>query len=406
MKIRFIPFDKLPYSDTCWSLIEGPDEKVYAAACCEHGSGGTAFVVRYDPRTEQLEYLLDIAELVGEPPTNGRAGQCKIHYSMVIDDEGIMYAATHLSGPALDQVSYSPWSTFNDPARSFVGARMFAYDTRSEQVLWRETLIPWEGCRCLALDPAGGRLYAVGYPRDHFYVFDLRTRRCRDLGRIGSVNPQAIWLDRRGRAYTTDDYGKLLVFDPQAGELIPTDIQAPHAPYQNGWHNVVYDVVQVPGSDEVVGVSWNSDAYLFRFSPGEQPGSGEMQNLGPACPGIAGYGIHSPNTEHAGGLVFSAGGELLLSVSRTEHGTRPKRKPKREAWLKAMNLQTGRTREVCALRDEKGVQIGYISRAVRIGPEHLVMGVVGPVPTGIVHVVLDGEVSQGPCGATPRRYWG
>ena len=25
MRIRFIPFEKLPYADTCWALIEGPD---------------------------------------------------------------------------------------------------------------------------------------------------------------------------------------------------------------------------------------------------------------------------------------------------------------------------------------------------------------------------------------------
>ena len=402
VRIRFVPFQKLPFSDTCWSLIEGPDEKAYAAACCEHGSGGTVFVCRYDPRAEKLEYLLDVAEVVGLPPTDGRATQCKIHYSMIIDDGGIMYAATHLSGPAVGQISYSPWGTFDDPVRSFVGAKLFAYDIHSEKVLWVDTLIPWEGCRALALDQLNKRLYAVGYPRNHFYVYDIEKRQARDMGRIGSVNPQAIWLDSRMRAYTTDDYGKLLVYDHDQDELLDTDIQAPCARYQDGWHNVIYDVVQVPGTDDVAGIAWNADPHIFRFTPDEKAGTGRMQDLGPATPGIDGYGIRSPNTEHAGGLVFSAAGELFVSVSETHFN----HKPKRFAALKLLNLQTGQLREVCDLEDEKGVRIGYVSRAVRIGAEHLVMGIVGQVPTGILHVVLDKDLTSGPFQATPRRYWG
>jgi hypothetical protein len=415
MKIRFIPFEKLPYADTCWSLIEGPDERAYVAACCERSSGGTVFVLRYDPRTEELEYLLDVAEAVGCPPDDGRgaldstgavpnhprrATQCKIHYSMVIGDDGVMYGATHLSGPAVGEVSYNPWATFDDPLRSFVGARLFAYDTRTEKVLWTDTLIPHEGCRCVALDQERRSLYAVGYPRDHFYVYDLGARTRRDVGRIGSVNPQAVWLDSRNRAYTTDDYGRVVVYDPEREELTTTDAKAPHAPYQDGWHNMVYDVVQVPGSDDVVGVNWNVDPYLFRLSPS----TGTMTDLGPATPGIGGSGVRGVNTNHAGGLVFTAGGELLFAVSRgDDYGDILPHAP---AALNVMNLETRRVREVCELVDEQGVVIPYISRAVRIGREHLVLGTVSRTMAGIAHVVLDGELAEGPWQGTPRRYWG
>jgi len=404
MRVRFIPFDKLPYADTCWSLIEGPDDRAYIAACAERSSGGTAFVLRYDPRTEHLEYLLDVAEAVGCPPDDGRATQCKIHYSMVIDDDGIMYGATHLSGPAVGEVNYNPWATFDDPLRSFIGARLFAYDTRSEDVLWVDTLIPHEGCRCLALDRSRRRLYAVGYPRNHFYVYDMETRSRRDMGRIGSVNPQAIWLDGRMRAYTLDDYGQVLVYDPEAEELITTDITAPHAPYQNGWHNMVYDVVPVPGSDDVAGVAWNVDPYLFRLSHGEKPGAGAMRDLGPAAPGIDGLRLRGVNTNHAGGLVFSAGGELFFSVCRGDDYSDIL--PHAPAVLNALDLETGRVRTVCDLRDENGEVIPYVSRAARIGAEHLVLGTVSRTKAGIAHVVLDDEFARGPWQKTPRRYWG
>lgn len=404
MRIRFIPFQKLPYADTCWALIEGPDERVYAAACCERSSGGTVFVLRYDPRTEELEYLLDVAQAVGCPPDDGRATQCKIHYSMVVDDEGIMYGATHLSGPALGEVSYNPWATFDDPERSFVGARLFAFDTKSEEVLWTDTLIPWEGCRCVALDQGRRRLYAVGYPRDHFYVYDLDARERRDVGRIGSVNPQAIWLDRRMRAYTTDDYGQVLVYDPETEQLTTTELKAPHAPYQNGWHNMVYDVVQVPGGDDVVGVNWNVDPYLWRFSPGEQTGAGTIHDLGPATPGIDGLGARGVNTNHAGGLVHSAGGDLFFSVCRGDD--RGDILPYAPAVLNLMDLETGQVRQVCELVAEDGTPIQYVSRAVRIGAEHLILGTVSRTTAGIAHIVLDDELAEGPWQATPRRCWG
>jgi hypothetical protein len=404
VRVSFIPFEKTPYADTCWAVIEGPDERAYVAACCERSAGGTVFLLRYDPRTQELEYLLDVAEAVGCPPGDGRATQCKIHYSMVVHDDGVMYGATHLSGPAVGEVSYNPWATFDDRRRSFVGARLFAYDTRSERVLWTDTLIPWEGCRCMALDRARHRLYVVGYPRDHFYAYDLAAHSRRDLGRIGSVNPQAIWLDSRMRAYTTDDYGRVLAFDPDSDQLLATDLKAPHAPYQDGWHNMVYDVVQVPGSDDVIGVSWNVDPHLFRFSPGPQPGTGAMRDLGPATPGIDGLSARGVNTTHAGGLVFSAGGLLLFSVSQGfDDGDILPHAP---AVLKAMDVETGRTREVCVLEGDDGSVIPYVSRAVRIGRQHLVLGTVSRNLAGIAHVVLDGDLADGPYGETPRRYWG
>jgi hypothetical protein len=47
-----------------------------------------------------------------------------------------------------------------------------------------------------------------------------------------------------------------------------------------------------------------------------------------------------------------------------------------------------------------------VSRAARIGAEHLVLGMVSRTKAGIAHVVLDDEFTQGPWQKTPRRYWG
>ena len=402
MRIRFVPFEKLPYCDTCWSLIEGPDDRVYAAACCEHASGGTVVVVRYDPQTEELVYLLDVAEAVGQPPDDGRATQCKIHYSMVIDDDGILYGATHLSGPAVTEVHYNPWATFDDPLRSFVGSKIFAYDIAAEKVLWTDTLIEWEGCRCLALDAPRRRLYAAGYPRNHFYIYDLDRHTTTDLGRFGSVNPQAIWTDGRMRAWTTGDYGELVVCDPNEDELKTTDLSLPHAPYQDGWHNVIYDVVGAPDGGDVFGAPWNMDPYIFRFRPGASPEATEVTSLGAAIRDVTPTGV---NSHHVGGLVFSAGGDLLYTTTRVGEAAGDKRYH-RLSTLRLMDVRTGDIRTLCDLIDENGMGISYVSRTARIGPQHLVMGAVGHTPTGICHVTLDDDLAEGPFAKTPRRYWG
>jgi hypothetical protein len=129
-----------------------------------------------------------------------------------------------------------------------------------------------------------------------------------------------------------------------------------------------------------------------------------MEDLGPSTAGIDGYGDRGLNGDHCGGLVFAADGGLLYCASSSDGaGTIF---PGRSAVLKRLDLRTRQVREVCRLKDDSGVEIPYISRTIRIGPRHLVMGVVGHMPTGILHVELDGELTEGPMAATPRRYWG
>ncbi len=400
MQTTFVPFEKLPYSDTCWSLIEGPDEKAYAAACSEHFSGGTAYIVRYDPESGEMEYLIDVAEVTGDLPENGRPTQCKVHDSMVVTDEGILYAATHLSGPAIDQVHYSPWAAFDDPVHSFSGAKLFAYDLGKEKVLWVEELLPWEGCRCLALDEKRGVVYFLGYPRDHFYCFDLQSRQLKDLGRVGSVNSQVIWTDNAGRAYVVEDFGCVLVCEEPGAELTDTGLRTPHATYQSGWHNVAYDAVKVPERDAVVGAGWNVDPHLFFLDHND----GNIRDLGAAKPEIASTLPRGLNDDHAGGLVFAANGDLLFTVTMGgKEGWKYDRNPCR---LRRLNLNSGKSEDVAELIDQHQRPVSYISRAVRIGRRHYIGGMIGRVPSGILHVELEGEITEGKYEKTPRRFWG
>ncbi|MCD6350806.1 MAG: hypothetical protein J7M26_01695 [Armatimonadetes bacterium] len=403
MQVSIVDFDELPVHDTTWSLNAGPDRRAYVAACCEHLGGVAAVIVRYSPDGKR-EPLIDMGEASGQPADNGRATQCKIHYSLILDPDGIMYAATHLSGPPLGHVVYNPWGNWGDPHVSFAGAALVVYDTKKDEMLWSDFLYPQEGCRCLALDLQRRRLYSVTYPLDHFHMYELDERRDTDYGRIGAVNPQAVWLDPHGNAYTTDDWGQVLRFDADAQRLEALDRFLPHPPFDNGWHHMVYDVVALPGEPtKVVGVAWAAwpHLWLYDMAEGDQ---GQMIDLGPFHPDATGHEPNCMNRTHVGGLVFGPDGLLYYSIM-SEHD------PQRGiiSHLRRLDLSTGEHEELGPLHDPvRDEYAPYVSRAVWLSPRDLILGLVMRVPTGIAHVRFEeGELADRADPDFPElRLWG
>lgn len=402
MNIRIVDFRELPVHDTTWALNAGPDRRAYAAACCEHLGGVAAVIVRYAANGKR-EALVDMGEVSGQPADNGRATQCKIHYSLIIAPDGVLYAATHLSGPPLGHVVYNPWGNWNDPRVSFAGAALLVYDTRTDSVLWTDQLYPQEGCRCLALDVSRRRLYSCTYPLNHFHYYDLQSRRDADYGRIGAVNPQAVWLDPIGNAYTTDDNGRILRFDADARRLQILDPAIPHPPFETGWHHMVYDVVACPDPYKVVGVAWTAwpHLWLYDMQDGDQ---GRMTDLGPLHPGLTGHEPNSINQSHVGGLAFGPDGLLyysIMSERRPDHGL--------VSHLKRVDLASGVHEDLGPLCDSQlGQCVHYVSRAVWLSRRDLILALIGRTPTGIAHVRFDdGELSDtAPEDFPSLRLWG
>jgi len=129
-KTTWYPFTEHPDADSCWSLSTGPDGRIYAAACAEGVPGGVVRLVRYNDASDSLDYLFDFDEKVDDPRDSGRATQCKIHYSFAPSvADGVLYMATHLSGPPIDQPAYSPWGSWHDAERCFRGSALLAFDT-------------------------------------------------------------------------------------------------------------------------------------------------------------------------------------------------------------------------------------------------------------------------------------
>lgn len=406
--VSWYQFTEHPDSDSCWSLSVGPDGRIYASACAEHKPGATVKVVRYNEETDALDYLFELDKMVDDPRDSGRATQCKIHYSFAPSmADGIMYMATHLSGPPVDQPIYSPWYSWHDESRCFRGAALLAYDTKSDNVLWWDTMIPKEGCRCLLIDEERSLLYALSYPRDHFIIYDLKTRQRRDLGRIGSINAQVLILDGKHRVWTTSDYGELVRYDPEKDRLEPSHTRLPHNPeFQTGWHSVFYDAVASPDRKAIYATTWIAQPRLMRIWL-EEGEWGRVEDLGPATQDRDMTVPIDTFLDHCGGLTFAGDDQLYYVASRWRdpiYNPLPPEHQEREGVVWRLNPKTLERTEVAVLQ-RPGEFAQYVSRGAVDHNGDLFFGHVGPKPVGIfrVHMPWDRKRAN---AHLPIRIWG
>ncbi len=401
-------FSGHPLSDSCWALSVGPDGRIYAASCCELDPGNTVKIVRYNDKTDSLDYLLDVDKIVDDPRDSGRATQCKIHYSFAPSmSDGVLFMATHLSGPPIDMPAYSPWKSWHDEERCFRGSALMAFDTRHDRVLWWDTLLPKEGCRCLLYDEERGLLYALSYPRDHLFVYDIETRKCKDLGRIGSVNAQVLFLDARHRVWTSSDYGRLVRYDPDKDRMETSPYLLPHnQEYQTGWHSVLYDAAASPDREFIYAVTWIEHPRLIRIRPMKNEW-GVVEDLGPVTQERDTTVSIDTFLDHCGGLTFAGDGHLYYVASRWKDLADTSvitRDYAAEGVIWRLDPETLEREEVGVL-NRPGHSAQYVSRGAVDSNGDLFFGHVGASPVGIFKVHMPEERKKKDAHL-PIRVWG
>jgi len=354
--LKSVVFSELPEHETIWSITTGRDGNIYAGLCGELTGGLSVFIVRYDPVEDKKEYLLEVGPALNEPVDNGRAPVCKIHYSMIPASDGKLYCATHFSGPPQGDPMWRPWQSWNDPEKMASGFHIFTYDTRNGHLEDFGVMAPNEGCRAMAMSEKRMLLYGVTWPRNHFYVYDIAKRKYSDKGRIGDINPQAIWLDTEGNAYTVDDLGAIIKYDADMEKLLDTGAFLPKSPGCDSEARCVYDAVPSPDGKSIYGSVWNLECVpfserLFRFDFCD----GKVHDLG--CGLDDGK---SAELDHIGGLVFGDDGYLYYTVSRKDEN---RRIPYR-MYLFRMNPATFEKEEICPVDDGEW-QSEYIAKATK-----------------------------------------
>jgi hypothetical protein len=220
------------------------------------------------------------------------------------------------------------------------GFNIFIYDPESGRVEDFGIMSPNEGSRAMALAEKRALLYGITWPRDHFYVFDLKTRIYRDLGRIGDINAQAVWIDAEENGYTANDLGYIIKYDADRDKLVHLDARVPIAPDAPSQQRSVYDVTPSPSGESVYGTVWNLEIVpfaerLFRYDFKDN----KVHDLGP------GYG--KDKLDHVGGLIFGDDGYLYYAASRKD----AQRRIPYRMYLFRMDTKTLKKEEICPFDD-------------------------------------------------------
>src|SRR5690606_25437169 len=121
--------------------------------------------------TEQLTYHTEVAPRINEPTDNGRATQSKIHYCMIPGSDGLLYCATHASGPPIDHPIWRPWNSWDDVNMRFSGAHILTYNPANDDLVDFGIGPQLEGSRAMAYDEKRRKLYGITWPRNRFYVY-------------------------------------------------------------------------------------------------------------------------------------------------------------------------------------------------------------------------------------------
>jgi len=311
--------DRLPRHDTIWDMHMAPDDTLYIGACVEHTAGMSAWLCSYRHDTGKVEYLADMAEVTGESNDSGHATQGKIHFSLCHDNDGLIYGATHCTTAPKGDIRWSPFSMYRDPIRSFPGSYLFVHDPKTRETRSLGILTPNEGIRVMVMDRDRNLLHITTYPKCHYLIYNLQKKTLEDLGRFAHLHQLALFLDRKGNAYTTDSFGRMLRIAADTHRIESLGVQLPHAHFRSGEHNILWQVAKQPGREVIYGATYVRDARMFRYDME----SNEMTDLGLA------YGrrepLPIPEEVAIGGMTFGKDGSLYYT---TAEGREPEDLPR------------------------------------------------------------------------------
>ena len=92
-------------------------------------------------------------------------------------------------------------------------------------------------------------------------VQKAKSRQRQDIGRIGSVNAQVLFMDSRHRVWTSSDYGRLIRYDPERDRLETS-------PYIFGDAVTGRDGQMILGEDYDLGHLWLYFPRIQRYNNG------------------------------------------------------------------------------------------------------------------------------------------
>ena len=194
-----------------FAIVEGKDGRLYIGTALY---GENAFLVEYDPVTQQMRVVVDCMKEIGSKAT-GFAAQSKIHTRNNVGPSGKIYFGTKQGYPDLKK-----GEKFTD----YPGGYPMVYDPATGTTKVYPIPVPHHGIISVTPDESRGVAYISTCSDErplessHFLKLDLATGKYTDFGETNHVFAFIV-VDQLGRAYHPMRGGDILRYDPKSDKV-------------------------------------------------------------------------------------------------------------------------------------------------------------------------------------------
>ena len=214
-------------------------------------------------------YLFFFNRFIRKARPLGRIAQARgVHHALLEGKDGSIYIGTGLNvlAPvkltagfpvAIEAIEHQLWKDIQAVYQGYEGGHIYRYDpktgdtrtyTNDDPSPLEDLGIPVPGNTVYAMtwSPDKTVLYGLSYPDAHFFIFDLATRKTRDLGDVVKQKvfsgperdwrtvPRALYCDPgTGRVYSSGENGLVWRYDPATGRIEETNMRLPGEYYES-----------------------------------------------------------------------------------------------------------------------------------------------------------------------------
>lgn len=224
-KAFYIPPETNTEESGYFSLCEGRNGKIYVGTAAY---GRNSYLVEFDPATEKMRIVLDTHKLVGLPLTpTGYAAQSKLHTRNFVGPSGKIYVGSKQGYPTAAEkealargekipVYQGGYVMTYDPATDSCENLGMPMPLTAEQIAAGKK--EGEGVIDVTADEERGLIYVITCEEQHWMLYDVKTKKYRDLGPILRNQPNTL-IDAQGRGTAiTADY-RVARYDPATDKV-------------------------------------------------------------------------------------------------------------------------------------------------------------------------------------------
>lgn len=206
-----------------FALCEGNNGKIYIGTAAY---GRNAYLVEFDPATEKMRTVVDVHKLVGQKET-GYAAQAKIHTRNFVGPSGKIYMGSKQGYPT--QAEHAALKR-GERIPTYRGGYVMVYDPATDRAENLGMPMPLtdkdiaagkkegQGVIDVTADEKRGILYVVTCEDQHWMLYDMKSKRYRELGPILRDQPNTI-IDAEGRGTViTVDY-RVARYEPEKDKV-------------------------------------------------------------------------------------------------------------------------------------------------------------------------------------------